>query len=90
MISIDDKVIKEKEFVFEGNHYIARLYTHENKPMIYGEIVYREDNHRVHNMKGLARDFLKPYGIDVPTDAKKMVTHNTVALLIQKLEETNK
>ena len=33
--------------------------------------------------KGLSRDFLKPYGIDVPTDAKKMVTLYAVALLSQ-------
>lgn len=87
MISSEDIVVKEKKFTFEGNHFIARLYSHENKPVIYGEIVYNENNQRVYNMKGLARDFLKPYGIDVPTDAKKMVTHNAVALLIQKLEE---
>lgn len=87
MINSDDKIIKEKEFVFEGNNYVARLYSHENKPMIYGEIVHKENNRRVHNMKGLAREFLRPYGITIPTDAKTVVTHNAVALLIQKLEE---
>lgn len=87
MISIEDKIIKEKEFVFKGNSYIARLYLHENKTRIYGEIVHQENNQRVHNMKGLAREFLKPYGIIIPTDAQTMVTHNAVALLIKKLEE---
>ena len=66
------------------------LYSHENKPMLYGEIVYSDNNQRVHNMKGLARDFLKPYGINVPTDAKTMVTHNAVALLIKTLEENQR
>jgi hypothetical protein len=89
MLSFDDKVIKEKFFVFEGTEYIARLYSHKNMPIPYGEIVFSENNKRVHNMKGLAREFLKQYGIAVPNDAKTMVTHNTVALLIQKLEEND-
>ncbi len=87
MISLDDKVIKEKFFVFEGTKYIARLYSHKNKQKPYGEIVFSENNQRVHNMKGLAREFLKQYGIAVPPDAKTMVTHDAIALLIQKLEE---
>ena len=66
------------------------LYSHENKPMLYGEIVYSDNNQRVHNMKGLSRDFLKPYGINVPTDAKTMVTHNAIALLIKTLEESQR
>ena len=87
MISLEDKVIKEKEFVFENVDYIARLYSHGNEPMPYGEIVFKENNQRVHNMKGFARVLLKPCGIEVPMDAKKMVTHTAVALLIEKLEE---
>ncbi len=90
MLSNDDKIIKEKDFVFNEIKYTARLYVHENKPMLYGEIVYSENNQRVHNMKGLARDFLKPHGINVPTDAKTMVTHNAVALLIKTLEENQR
>lgn len=87
MLNTDDKIIKEKQFVFNKIQYTARLYSHGDKSMLYGEIVYSETNQRVHNMKGLARDFLKPYGINVPTDAKTMVTHNAVALLIKTLEE---
>lgn len=90
MLSSDDKIIKEKDFVFNGIKYTARLYSHENKPMLYGEIVYSDNNQRVHNMKGLARDFLKPYGINVPTDEKTIVTHNAVALLIKTLEENQR
>lgn len=86
MLSSDDKIIKEKDFVFNGIKYTARLYSHENKPMLYGEIVYSDNNQRVHNMKGLAREFLKPY----PTDAKTMVTHNAIALLIKTLEENQR
>lgn len=52
MLSSDDKIIKEKDFVFNGIKYTARLYSHENKPMLYGEIVYSDNNQRVHNMKG--------------------------------------
>ena len=44
MLSSDDKIIKEKDFVFNGIKYTARLYSHENKPMLYGEIVYSDNN----------------------------------------------
>lgn len=90
MLSLKDEILKEKEFIFNESRYIARLYYHDGKSIPYGEIVHYENNQRVHNMKGLARDFLKQYGILVPTDAKTMVTHNAVAKLIQKLEKIEK
>ena len=90
MLSADDKIIKEKQFSFNDMNYIARLYYHNTKTSLYGEIVYKENNKRVDNIKGLAREFLKQYGISVPTDAKTMVTHNAVAKLVQKLEEIEK
>lgn len=90
MLSPNDVIIKEKEFPLNNGKYIARLYSHEGKTIPYGEIVKSENNKRVGNMKGLARDFLKPYGIEVPTDARIMVTHTAVAKLIQKIEELKK
>lgn len=87
MLSPDDVIIKEKDFFLNDENYIARLYFHKGKTIPYGEIVKKENNQRVGNMKGLAREFLKSYGIEVSTDARVMVTHSAVAKLIQKLEE---
>lgn len=90
MLSKDDEIIKEKSFSYNNKKYIARLYYHNDKISPYGEIVYAENDQRVPNMKGLAREFLKSYGIEVSTDARITTTHTGIALLIQKLEEIEK
>ena len=90
MLSKDDEIIKEKSFSYNNKKYIARLYYHNDKISPYGEIVYAKNDQRVPNMKGLAREFLKSYGIEVSTDARITTTHNAVALLIQKQEEIEK
>ncbi len=40
-------------------------------------------------MKDIVRQYLKPYRIDIPTDAQKVVTHNAVKILINFLDESN-
>ena len=90
MLSKDDEIIKEKSFSYNNKKYIARLYYHNDKISPYGEIVYVENGQRVPNMKGYAREFLKPYGIEVSTDARIITTYIAIALLIQKLEEIEK
>lgn len=86
MLSTNDEILEEKEFSYLSTCYIARLYRHNNKPNVYGEIVYKESGERVNNMKGFARDFLKDYGIEVPTDARIMNTHSAIKEIIEVLK----
>lgn len=90
MLSPKDKIVKEKQFVFKETKYIARLYYHNNKPSLYGEVVYKKNNQRVNNMKNLAREFLSQYKINISKDAKIETTHSAVKKLIKKLEENEK
>lgn len=60
------------------------MYCPARKSGLYGEIVIKESGERPYRkMKRIAREYLRPYGIDVPTDAKTMVTHNAVQKLIE-------
>ena len=90
MISEEDKIIEEREFVFGGEKLIARLYNRKGKGAIYGEIVKSSNNERVENIKGVAREYLKKYKINIPMDAETVVTHNAVKMLITELKNEDK
>jgi hypothetical protein len=66
------------EFTINGVDYIIRQVAGRN----YNEIVYKSTNRRVENEKDVCRQ----YGIDVPTDANVMNTHQAINLLIAAIE----
>lgn len=76
------EIIKEKNFSLNGNQFIARLYRPNNKKSIYGEIVFKNGGNRPENMKDIVRQYLKPYNVEISTDANKMVTHRAVKILM--------
>jgi hypothetical protein len=81
---IDESQNIQKELLFVHNNvkYFARLYKSKSSSGIYGEI--RDDtNCKCSNMKGIARDFLKNKGIELPKDYN---THDAVRMLINFLE----
>jgi hypothetical protein len=80
------RIIVERCFSLNGNDYIARLYNPPNKSSIYGEVVYKETGERPENMKGVVREYLKPYGIDISPDANVETTHSAVRQLIAFLD----
>jgi hypothetical protein len=77
------RIIEEKEFTYEKEGYIARTYIPDGKSSVYGEIVHKNNGRRPDNMKGIARQFLKPHGIEISTDARVMITHKAVKILMQ-------
>jgi hypothetical protein len=81
------KIIKERCFLLGGEKFIARLYIPpKNKNFVYGEIVYKKDKKRPNSMKDIVRQYLRPHGIEIPTDARRVVTHSAVKMLIDFLE----
>lgn len=84
-------IIDQEEFHFEGTDYIARLYHPNGKSLVYGEIVYKKNLERPYKeMRNIARQYLKPYGIEVPTEANRYVTHEAVKKLIQIIRENKR
>jgi len=77
------KVIEEKDFSFNGNQFIARLYRPDNNKGIYGEILFKKSGNRPENMKDIVRQYLIPYNVEISTDARKMVTHKAVKTLMK-------
>jgi len=75
-------IIKEKDFSFNGNQFIARLYRPDNNRVVYGEIVFKNNGIRPENMKDIVRQYLAPYNVEISTDARKMVTHKAVKILM--------
>ena len=76
---------KENLFLAEKN-----LLPDFTKGAIYGEIVKSSNNERVENIKGVAREYLKKYKINIPMDAETVVTHNAVKMLITELKNEDK
>jgi hypothetical protein len=66
------------EFSIDGVEYVIQNVDGEN----YKEIVYKKTGQRVENEK----DVCRKYGIDVPTDANVMNTHQAIELLIDKIK----
>ena len=84
-------IIDQEEFIFDGCAYIARLYRPDGKSSIYGEIVYKDNGKRPHGkMRGIARAYLRPYGIHIPMEANRMVTHCAVRKLIETIRAHKK
>jgi hypothetical protein len=80
------RIIVERCFSLNGEDYIARLYNPPNGNSIYGEVVYKETGERPRNMKGVVREYLRPHGIDISTDANVETTHSAVRQLIAFLD----
>jgi hypothetical protein len=80
------EILEEVAFVHHGIEYLARTYWKEDKPSVYGEIVYKETKERSRNMKGTVREYLRPFGIHISTSAYVINTHDAVKTLIQHLK----
>lgn len=77
------EIIDQEDFLYNGVEYIARLYHPNGKSYVYGEIVYKETGARPYRkMRDIARQYLKPYGINIQTHANSNVTHIAVEKLI--------
>ena len=82
----EKQIIDQEYFNLNGTDYIARLYHPAGKTYIYGEIVYKKNEERPYRqMRNIARSFLKPYGIVIPTVANSNVTHEAIKKLIAVL-----
>lgn len=85
------QIIDQEDFSFEGIEYTARLYHPQGKNLVYGEIVYKENGERPYRkMRDIARQYLKPYRIEIPTEASSNVTHVAVKKLIAVIREEKK
>ena len=78
------EIIEEKEFSLNGIEYIARTYRPDNNK-IYSEIVFKSNGKRPNNMKNIAREYLRPLNIEISTDARIMVTHKAIKILMDNL-----
>lgn len=84
-------IIDQEKFVFNNTAYIAQLYHPSGKSCIYGEIVYADNGERPYRkMRAIAREYLRPYGIIIPTEASSNVTHVAVRKLIETIKEHKK
>jgi hypothetical protein len=84
------KIIEEKEFTYMGDKFIARRYIPDENwdiPLKYGEIVYKDNGKRPKSMKNIAKQYLRPFGIEISNDASVMNTHTAVGILIQHLNK---
>jgi len=90
MKEMSKKIVKERDFVLNGREYTARLYVPEGKSTTYGEVVYKDTQKRPGNMKNAVRQYLRPYGIDISTNANEETTHSAVKKLIDFLENRTK
>lgn len=71
------RIIEQKYFSLHQVDYIARKYKGQKR-----DIIYKESGELVENMKGIAREFLKQFNQDVPTDANIMNTYKAIDLLM--------
>ena len=84
-------IIDQEKFVFNNTAYIARTYHPSGRSCIYGEIVYADSGERPYRkMRAIAREYLRPYGIIIPTKASSNVTHAAVRKLIETIKEHKK
>ncbi len=91
MRTVIKTILDKEEFSFEGEKYIARRYILEGKSAIYGEIVYKDTGMQPYGkMKSIARGYLAPYGIEIPTSANHINTHIAVGLLIDCIRKHKK
>lgn len=70
--------METKEFTLNDKQYLAIKYSSKK----YG-IVSKVDNKPVPNMKEIAREYLKKFGIDVSTDANVMNTYSSIKLVME-------
>ena len=67
----------KKEFTLNGVKYIAIKYNSQKYA-----IVEKENNRPVSNMKDIAREYLKSFGINVSTDPNLMNTYSSIKLVM--------
>ena len=79
------KIRKKESFKLNGTLYVALLYSNGH-----GKIIEKDNPQRKINMKGIARQFLKKYNIDVPMDAKRMNAYAAIREVINVLEKERK
>jgi len=78
------RIIRKADFVHKGVEYTARTYKQQGKTSG-GEVVFRGTDNRPANMKGIVREYLAPYKINISTDPTKETTHSAVRKLIKFL-----
>jgi len=76
------RIIRKADFVHKGVEYTARTYIEQGKTSDYGEIVFKGTDNRPANMKGIVREYLAPYKINI---SKNEITHSAVRKLIKFL-----
>lgn len=64
-------IMETKEFSLNGIMYLAIKYNAQKYA-----IVEKENNRPVSNMKDIAREYLKRYGINISTDANVINTYS--------------
>lgn len=71
-------IMETKEFSLNGIKYLAIKYNDRKYA-----IVEKENNRPVSNMKDIAREYLKRYGINISTDANVINTYSSIKLVME-------
>jgi len=82
-------ILKVKEFTYENEKYIARLYKNEGKKCVDGDIILKDNVNQKIKKKDIARKYLSRFGINIPTTSN-VSTHTAVRRLIHILEKNTK
>ena len=71
-------IMETKEFSLNGIMYLAIKHNVQKYA-----IVEKENNRPVSNMKDIAREYLKRYGINISTDANVINTYSSIKLVME-------
>lgn len=70
--------MESKEFSLNGKKYLAIKFNSRKY-----SIVMKDTNIPVPNMKQIAREYLKNYGIDISTDANVINTYSSIKIVME-------
>jgi len=82
---------EKSEFSLDGVTY--KIILNPDETSKYPHLINTSTGYIAKNQKGVCRDFLKPYGFDVPMDAEIFLTHDSIKLvykIINRLPLTQK
>jgi hypothetical protein len=84
-----ETVIKNVEFIYDNKKYVALLYKNKGNDCVYGKILLKDNVQQKINMKDIARKYLRPFGINIPTTSN-VNTHDSVRKLVDILEQKSR
>lgn len=87
LFNYSNNQIEIDEFILNGNRY--KIILSPDNLSQYPHLIDPKTGYIVKNQKGVCREFLKPYGFNVPFDADTFLTHDSIRLVYKVLNNLN-